>query len=391
MRRYMRRKYLRRAGRILPKVLARGIYEFTFDLMPMRASAMPLRKRLNLIRSGLNLFYRPARPWSWPIHMQIELTNYCNLRCRVCPTGTGLMRREKGNLDVDLYARLMKEAGPYLLTASLWGWGEPLLHPHFEQIVRITRDQGVIPLISTNGQNLQNERVLEGLLDEPPTYLIVAIDGLTRETHSAYRVGADLDQILEGVHRLAELKRARNQELPLLNMRFIPMKHNEHEMASIERFASKNQFDYLTIRTLNVMDALGAPHGELIPEDDAFRAYRYRGSKRIHQKDFLCQMAFAFPAVRVDGSVVACDQDYNGEQEYGRFGNGLSFSDIWWGGKASEVRKTIRDRREVYGACRACPYADHSANECTIAIYDLARGKDGRPAPRSRGTDPIGG
>ncbi|MBW1819526.1 MAG: radical SAM protein [Deltaproteobacteria bacterium] len=374
MKKYMRRNYLRRSGKILKDVMVKGTYDFDYDLMPMRTPPMTMKKRLNLIKSGINVFYRRPKPWSWPIHMQVELTNYCNLRCRVCPTGTGLLERPKGNLDVDMYARFMKEVGPYLLTASLWGWGEPLLHPRFSEIVDITRRHVVIPLLSTNGQNLNNDRVIEGLLKAPPTYLIVAIDGLTRETHAGYRRGADLNRILEGVHRLAEQKRVRKQRFPILNMRFIPMKHNEHEMKNIRQFAVENGFDYLTIRSLIVKEDLEAPHDKLIPKDKALRAYDYRDRRRIRRSDFICQLAFAFPAIRVDGSVVPCDQDYNGRQTYGRVGNGVSFADIWWSEAGARVRRVIRGNREIFGACRTCPYADQLSNAVTVDSYDLTGG-----------------
>ena len=81
---------------------------------------------------------------------------------------------------------------PYLLTASLWAWGEPLLHPRLKEILRAARKHDVVTLLSTNGQCLDNDRVLEALIEEPPAYLILAIDGLTDQTNSAYRVGARL-------------------------------------------------------------------------------------------------------------------------------------------------------------------------------------------------------
>ena len=74
-----------------------------------------------------------------------------------------------------------EEVGPYLVTVVLWAWGEPLLHPQLPEAVRIATRHGVPVLVSTNGQNLGDQKVLEGLIRHPPTYLIVAIDGLVRE------------------------------------------------------------------------------------------------------------------------------------------------------------------------------------------------------------------
>ncbi len=57
----------------------------------------------------------------------------------------------------------MNEVGPYLLTTSLWGWGESLLHPKLADILRITQNRGVTTFLSINGQNLDYEKVLEVL------------------------------------------------------------------------------------------------------------------------------------------------------------------------------------------------------------------------------------
>ena len=86
----------------------------------------------------MSQFCLPApQPWSWPVHMQIELTNYCNLKCPVCPTGIGAINRKPLAMDVSLFEQLMDEVGQYLLTLSLWGWGESILHPQLAKILRI--------------------------------------------------------------------------------------------------------------------------------------------------------------------------------------------------------------------------------------------------------------
>jgi hypothetical protein len=79
--------YLKRSPKITSDLLLQRRCDFDFDLMPFHLRDLPLEKRLNLLKSGLSLIHRRLRPWSWPINMMIELTNHCNLRCPVCPTG----------------------------------------------------------------------------------------------------------------------------------------------------------------------------------------------------------------------------------------------------------------------------------------------------------------
>lgn len=363
--------YLAHSPGLLWEILARGRYDFTYDLMPMHVRRMPLKKRLNLLAAGMNLLYQRSRPWSWPFHLEVELANVCQLRCPVCPTGAGLLERKKTFMDVELFARLMAEAGPYLLGLFLFGWGEPLLHPRIGEVLRIARSHGVITVVSTNGQNLDDERLLAELTRQPPTHLIVAVDGLTEQTHSTYRVGANLARALAGVRRLAEAKRRAGAQLPVLHMRYIAMKHNQHELPRAAEFAAANGFDLLTVRTLSIIDDAESAHRSMIPDSEDLRAYRYDDDGRVRHSDFICQQAFCFPTVLADGTVVACDQDFNARHAYGRLGNGVTFADVWFGRASTGVRRTIRDARDSFSFCRNCPYADRDVKTCSVEAIEL--------------------
>ncbi|MFC1967954.1 radical SAM/SPASM domain-containing protein [Chloroflexota bacterium] len=363
--------YLRQAPKLFGTILLRGRYDFTYDLMPVHASQMTIGKRLNLLRTGANLVHRRPHAWSWPVHMHTELTNYCNLKCLVCPTGTGILARKPAAMDPAVFERLMDEVGPYLLTISLWGWGEPLLHPQLAEILRLTQRRGLITFLSTNGQNLDDEKVLQVLLNYPPTYLIVCLDGLTDDTNSLFRVGAKLEPALTGVRRLAQLKRQKGLQLPVLNLRHIVMKHNEHELPQLAEFAAENQFDMLTIRTLSIIDGPDDIHDALKPDDEKFRAYGYRNGKRATRTDFICEKAFIFPAVFADGTVVACDQDCNAQQRYGSLADGTSFAEIWWSQQADKIRRTIRDNPQSISTCKNCPFKDRPVSTCSIQNLNL--------------------
>jgi radical SAM protein with 4Fe4S-binding SPASM domain len=365
--------YLKRSPVIFSNILFRGRYDFTYDLMPVRASNMSLQKRLNLLRAGANLLYRRLSPWSWPIHIHIELASYCNIKCKVCPTGTGRLERKPAAMEPALFERLMNEIGPYLLTTSLWGWGESLLHPRLSDILRIAQNRGIATLMSTNGQNLNDEKVQQALIDYPPTYLIVALDGITDETHSKFRVGAKVGKAVEGVRSIAEKRRKKGSDLPALHLRYIVMKHNEHELPQLPEFARDNRFDELSIRTLSIIDAPEDIHHPLIPDNETLRAYSYRDGMRVRRTDFICEKAFVFPAVFADGTIVACEQDCNARQPIGSIADGSSFADIWWSKRAAEVRKTIRDNPESFSFCRNCPFKDRPISTCNVQYYNLRK------------------
>ena len=160
-----------------------------------------------------------------------------------------------------------------ILTASLWAWGEVLLHPRLEQILQEARQHDVITMLSTNGQCLDQDRVLDALIEQPTDCLILAFDGSRDDTKSKYRVGTEVPPILEGVTKLAELKRARGLCKPVLNVPYIVVKHNHHELARLDEFARRHGFELLTIRNMFLIETTcdGETAGRLTPDAEVWR------------------------------------------------------------------------------------------------------------------------
>lgn len=354
------------------QIFAHGRHRFTFDWMPMVVRDMSWRQRLNVGLAGLNLFHRRARPWAMPLHMQIEVTNYCNLRCPVCPTGSGALSRKPKAMEVDLFERLFEEVGPTLLTAALFAWGEPLLHPQLGKLLAIARRYPATILVSTNGQNLHEPAVQAALREHPPTYLVVALDGLTDATNAIFRKGARLSPVWAGVRQLVAWKRRTLSHWPVLHLRFMAMKHNQHDLPEIRRTAYELGFDMVSIRSLSTVDSVDqSEYDALLPDAEELRAYQYQDGHRVRRDDFICQNAFNYPTVLADGTVVACEQDHQGSQPYGVFSQHRSFRSLWRGKVATRVRVAVRDDPSRFSFCRSCPFADRASSNCSVAGYPL--------------------
>jgi radical SAM protein with 4Fe4S-binding SPASM domain len=368
-----RTRGLLRSPRLLFDVLARGRYDFIYDRMPITVAGMSLRKRMNLLLAGTHLVHRHIRPKNMPLHMQFELTSFCNLRCPVCPTGTQELERDAQPMPPELFERVWEETAPYLLTASLWGWGEPLLHPQLNRILKMARRHNVATLLSTNGMPLRHEAVREALVEHPPTTLIVAIDGLTDDTNTRFRVGAKLEPILDGVRKLAELKRLRKSRYPVLQMRYIVMRHNEHEVDQLEAFAKENEFELLSVRSISIFDTpeADAVQGGFVPLNELLQPYQYKDGQRQKRDGFVCMMPFWFPTLMAGGEVVSCEQDHSARTKFGQISAAQGFRQIWFSEEAAEVRRLVRDEHEKLSFCRNCPYADRKTADVSVESRQL--------------------
>lgn len=363
---------LYRAPKLLAQIVGGGRYDFLYDQMPIRIANMSLRQRANLIRSGLNFIYRRLKPWSFPLHMQFELVNYCQLRCPVCPTGTRELARKPKAMDPALFKQAMQEVGSCLITMSLWGWGEPLLHPSLGEILREARRYNAAILLSTNGQNLDRDEIAEALIEHPPTFLIVALDGLTDASNAHFRAGARLEPALKGTEKLAKEKAHRGQRFPILHMRFMAMKHNRHELGEAEGFARSHGFDMLSIRRLSLIDSeVGLRNqSELAIDLPCTPAHAPWEMALGRRKDYICMQPFWYPSLFADGTLVACEQDFNAQYPLGVLAPGTRFEDLWFDGPSLQVRRRIRDAFQTLSFCRNCPaYARNSTDTSVRAIW----------------------
>jgi len=365
---------LARGPRLAWTIAAGGRYDFVYDQMPFRFARMSAGRRANLLRAGLNLLCRRSAPWSMPLHLQLELGNVCSLRCPVCPTGLGELRREPAFMDPALFERVIDEVGPYLLTASLWGWGEPLLHPALPRILAAARRHPIVTLLSTNGQQLDDPGVVEALLADPPAHLIVAVDGLTDDTNRRFRDGARLAPMLDGIARLAEGKRRRRQALPILHMRYMAMRHNQDDVPRLPAFARTAGFDMITVRTLSILssDASLPRHEALEPPGGKYRPYIRDAAGIVQRPGFLCLQPYWFPSVYADGTVVGCEQDFNAEVPLGRITDASGFADVWRSPGAARQRRAVREnRRRGIGYCRLCQAAGRCATDVSVEAIDI--------------------
>ena len=93
---------------------------------------------------------------SFAIH-NIELTNYCNLKCSYCPHHR--MVRPKGHMSADILAKCLEHyvRRPGLPRLVIHHFGEPLLHPELEARLTQIAQAGVDIQMSSNGLLLQKK------------------------------------------------------------------------------------------------------------------------------------------------------------------------------------------------------------------------------------------
>jgi radical SAM protein with 4Fe4S-binding SPASM domain len=360
--------------------LATGRVRMEFDRIPLVYERVPLRKLLNWLRVETSMMVRPGSPWGQPTHLQVEPSSLCNLRCPACRVVTGLGR--KGALmELDLFKKIVDEAGQWLFLISLWGWGEPFLNPAIYEMIAYARARGIRSISSTNGYCLKDSRKVEQLVRAGLDALIVAVDGTTQETYQLYRRPGTLASVLDGVRALAERKRSLQAGLPLINMRFVVTRKNEHEIPGMAALARSCGADMLSLKTMNPLtddpysldprpqDDSADP---FLPTDPHYQRFRYRadGRTRIRVQKNSCRRLWNNPKIHSDGSVCMCTCDVAGRFAMGNV-NTESLRRIWTSAPYRQQRRQFRADWEKMAPCCTCTYA-YEGGSCIDEIISDA-------------------
>ena len=290
-----------------------------------------------------------GKPWA----ASVEPTTSCNLRCPECPTGMNSLSRTKGNMNLEVFREILDRLSPDLFYLTLYFQGEPMLNPHFSEMVTMARKQNIFVATSTNGHYL-NGKNIDSIIKSGLNHLIISLDGLDQQTYEKYRINGNLPTVLEGIKLLVAAKKAMNSNVPFIELQFIVMRHNEHQMQQMREFAKQADVDKLVFKTAQVynFDA----ESTIIPNLKTKSRYRQTSDgkwvlvKKIRNR---CHRIWSSLVITWDGKVVPCCYDKDADH---KSGNLLEepLSEIWKNQNYTAFRKQVLKNRSETEMCRNC-------------------------------------
>ncbi|HJX30749.1 MAG TPA: radical SAM protein [Thermodesulfobacteriota bacterium] len=372
----MEKPSLRRAVQIGTKLFSRGDYTLTFDQLEFPLRNLPFRKRLNFLIQGMQWLMRPVHRFGFPLILQIEPTNICNLKCATCASGAGIITRSPSFMPFDLYRKVIDQVKDYVCLLVFWSWGEPFLHRDAIRMIRYAKDKGLLVHTSTNGHFFNTRelacRVIESGLDS----LIVAVDGLDQPTYEKYRKGGMLNVVLKSIENLVSERDAAGVEHPRITFRFIVMRHNEHQVGRVLDFAERLGVDVVTFRAPVVRRGSVDLEGTLTPLYNEFQRYNYSGlpamGLRLRHNQFSCRRPYANLTIFSNGDVVPCENDYNGTLPLGNVGS-QSLHDIISSTKSRSFFQVFRRDFDKFPFCRGCEVRDMKYPTSNVRTHVLNR------------------
>ena len=123
-------------------------------------------------------------------------------------------------------------------TVAFMGFGEPLLHPRFLDMVRLAKERGLRAEVTTNALLLSPE-LAAGLRAAGLDQLVVSIDGTSAETFSRVRPGASLQRVVENVRNLHDHRGPSYGPGLRIGLEFVAMRSNVAELPGLNRLAAR--------------------------------------------------------------------------------------------------------------------------------------------------------
>jgi len=315
--------------------------------------AYPTPSRLKAA-AGSWLAYRRSllrgKAWQplYPPVLMVEPTNLCNLRCPLCPSGNGNLKRPRGMMGMALFRQLINEVYRQIGMLILWNQGEPFLHPGIWQMINTAVQRDMYVLTSTN---FSMPIDLQRILDSGLHHLIVSMDGISGATYDQYRVNGDFELVMRNMRDLVQLRGRRRH--PYVIWQFIVMKHNEHEVAEVKRLAKAIGVDRLEFKTAQIYHPEDMPR--FLPQDGSFSRYHIENGEYRIKAELLnrCHRLWMQPVVNWDGELAVCCYDKDLSLPIGNVRD-KGFGALWFGDRINAIRQQILSDRKVYPICRNC-------------------------------------
>ena len=230
----------------------------------------------------------------------IEITNICNLKCKFCPDTI----RKKEFMSIDNFEKIISKIHKYTKLVALHVKGEPLLHQNLKQILEILEKYNLNTNITTNGSLIkENLEIIKN--SKAVRQINFSIHNITQNENLNQEYMKNIFKAVEGLeniiisYRLWNLKDIKENDK---NSNIIKQIEEYYNIENLKENLKKNEF----IKLKNNL---------FINQDKEFIWPNIKNEEIIESGR--CLALKEQIAILVDGTVVPCCLDNNGDISLG--------------------------------------------------------------------------
>ena len=328
---------------------------------------------------GLQNLLKPARAWASPLHIQVEVTTCCNLKCVMC-SHANLIKTPR-HMNLAAFKTVCSKIRPHKIALS--GIGEPLLNPEFLDMVHHARSQDISTLTTSNMTLISRDKATE-LVASGLQLIKGSIDSLDPATYRTIRGQDAHRKVVDGLNNLLEARRQAGTRHPYIRLQFVMQQANFREIPEMVDFCAEHGVDAVYFQPLDPVFDQSFDEKLLanLPRDE-FHAILLQASKKaagLHvvsnlpallrgfdavwhkyqpseQTNLLtgpCMMPWTSLYIDVDGEVrLCCAFASSPEMTLGNILND-DFESIWNGEAFQTYRRQFAKGQRVCTVCQNC-------------------------------------
>ena len=303
----------------------------------------------------------------FPIIVDVEPTNACNLNCMFCARQT--MTRPIRTMALDTLRIIIDEMKQHRHTSIRFsGWGEPTLNPAIVDFVKYCRDNKVLTHLTTNA-TLMTPELATGLLQADLNKIKFSLQGLSPKEYNRMRPARAKEDPRCGYERISQniekfIAIRNSLSVPCHVQVSVSMLKKEQEnmelqQAFYDRWLPK-------VDTIWGLGKVGIYGGN--PLLTSFQ--RTKVSGRISDEDLSqgrpprkedvnrcrkCTELYNKISISADGVMKACCDDHDNQLVVGQVGID-SIAGVWHGERLNTLRENIEsgDPAKVPKFCQGC-------------------------------------
>ncbi len=276
----------------------------------------------------------------FPIHLDIENTNACNLRCPFCATTCKNWGPYKhGYMDMVIFKRIIDEGVENgLCSIKLSLRGEPMLHPMLPEMIQYAKEKGIMDVYFNTNATLLNEDIINHLIDAGLDRISISFEGITKEVYESYRVRAKYEDVLANVKALRLIRDRRDLSYPQIRVQAVLLPEFKESFPQYVEFwqGIADEVSYLDPRRES-------------PNDDP----------RGLMADWACPFLWQRMTILWDGTLLPCLMHGVADFELMALGNvkEVNIRDIWLSEKVNSYRELHKSgQAHKLTACDICSY-----------------------------------
>lgn len=308
---------------------------------------------------------------SYPRRIVLEMTSACNINCIMCG-------RDSNNKFVNTYLDIsildsLKDVLPHVEEVTLFGWGEPTIHPRFKNFLAILGEYNVRKYFVTNGMLLH--KLVDAIIEYKVDIIAISLDGATAKTNNAIRMGSDFNQIIGNIQKIQLIKKTMNLSYPYMNFVFTAMQSNIKELPQMITLAHELGMDEVKVVYLTVFDKF-LENETLFDAQDIVKEYFEKSielAKRLQIKIKLphyqgediaranshkpCYTAWRDLFIGSDGTIRPCQST---SLKLASYKTGFSFLEIWNCEAFKNFRAIVNNEEKMPIQCSLCYQSSHA-------------------------------